>query len=476
MNSPKDRLDRALLTFRRDQAFVYLQRLAGTPLAEQRGQRARAFLTSEAGFELVDATLASGELPPHEASAVCAHLARAHAELAYARARALSPMEQQVDVEGDTRPLSALLGEWLDEPHPLRRSRLERSADRLLGAHAEQLIDRRQRADHAVSRALARLPNQRHPDAGPERGTVELAEQWLTLTQELAGEVFAHARRAARVEGEAGLDTLWATLGTPMRGLFRGEGRYRRLADELAPLGLRRQLAQAARLAQPHPGPFPAPHVLVAAAPREIRVCPSQVEVGLASELLAADALGRAMAHAHASPALPVALRHASAGSLARTAGALTTLRFLEPQFLRKRRGLSGREAEEVARLAAGFMLVDSRLAAAALLARGLNDADPQPRAQALCERALRGPVPPGCASFLLIRLSPGPSFRGKSWAPALAHAMRERFDADWYENPRAGEPLRGAFARAGDFSVEGFAEELSARIERGPEKLSELF
>ena len=36
--------------------------------------------------------------------------------------------------------------------------------------------------------------------------------------------------------------------------------------------------------------------------------------------------------------------------------------------------------------------------------------------------------------------------------------------------------PLRGAFARAGELSVEAFATELGAQIGRGPGKLSELF
>lgn len=478
MASPKDKLDLELTTFRRDQAFAYLQRLSGVAPAELRSQRSRALLTHEAGLELIASAVASGELPPGEYAAVCAHVARAHAEAAYAKARAgtLALTTQQVDVEGDTRSVAALLGEWLEETRAPRRGLLEGALDGLLGEYAEQLVAARDRADAAAGQALARLSAQRHPDAGPEKGGTELAEQWLTITKDVASEAFSRARSAARSQGESGLDTLWAALGTPMRGLFRPEGRYRRLADELSPLGLRRQLVLGARLAPPHPGPFPAPHVLVAVAPRDIRVSPSRVDAGLATELLAADALGRATAHVHASPALPFALRHASAGSLARAAGSLCMLRFTETSFLRKRRGLSSREAGEVARLSAAFVLTESRLAAATLLVRNLRGPDLQGRSQALCERALLGPVPPGCSLFLLTRLSAGSAFRGKVWAPSLVYALRERFDADWYENPRAGEPLRGAFARAGDFSVEGLAEELGARIERGPERLSELF
>jgi len=478
MTSPKDKLEHELTSFRRDQAYAYLQRLSGVKPAEIRGQRSRALLTHEAGLELIARAVASGELPPHEYAAVCAHVARAFAEVAYAGARTstLALTSQQVDVEGDTRSLGGLLGEWLGEGRAARRERLSSAADGLLGQYAEQLVAARARADRAAGEALSRLAAPRHPDAGPEKGVTGLAEQWLELSKDVASEAYARARAETQAQGEGGLDTLWATLGTPMRGLFRDEGRYRRLADELAPLGLRQQLAQSARLAPPHPGPFPAPHVLVAAAPRDVRLSPSSIDVGLASELLGADALGRAMAHVHASPALPFALRHASAATISRAAGAICTLRFTETSFLRKRRGLSIREAGAVARIAGAFVLLESRLGAAALLARSLSGNHLQARAQVLCERALLGPVPPGCSLFLLTRLSASSAFRGKVWAPSLVYALRERFDVDWYENPRAAEPLRGAFARAGDFSVEGLVEELGARIERGAEKLSELF
>jgi hypothetical protein len=205
-------------------------------------------------------------------------------------------------------------------------------------------------------------------------------------------------------------------------------------------------------------------------------VVPARAELGLASELSAADALGRAAAHVHASPALPFALRHASAGTVARALGSLSTLRFSEPAFWQKRRELNTREAGELARASAAFVLLETRLLAASVLARGLTGVEASEPAQALAERALLGPVPPGAALFLLTRLSASSAFRGKVWGGGLVYALRERFNEDWYANPHAGEPLRGAAARAGDFSVEALAAELGARCEDGPRKLSELF
>jgi hypothetical protein len=265
-------------------------------------------------------------------------------------------------------------------------------------------------------------------------------------------------------------------LGGRYGGLFPRPGRYRRLAAELEQLGLRRELARAARLAPEHDDLFASTQVAPLAVPSDVRVIPARRELGLASELSAADALGRAAAHVHASPALPFALRHASAGTVARVLGALAQHRFTEPVFLRKRRELNTREAGELARASAAFIVLETRLLAAAVLARGLSAADSAERAQVLAERALLGPVPAGVALFLLTRLSASSAFRGKVWGPGLAYALRERFDEDWWANPHAGEPLRGAAARAGDFSVEALGAELGARWEDGPRKLSELF
>jgi hypothetical protein len=178
----------------------------------------------------------------------------------------------------------------------------------------------------------------------------------------------------------------------------------------------------------------------------------------------------------HASAALPFALRQPTVASVARAVGALAVLRLAEPGFLRRQRGLVRKDAEQAARAAATFALFDARFAAAAVLARPLRAGEGTALAAALAVRALTQPLPEALAAALVLRLSPGGPFRAQAHAPGLVWALRERFDEDWYANPRAAEPLRGAMARAGDFSVEAFAEELGAKSEQGLRKLSELF
>jgi hypothetical protein len=475
MQAPSARLELSLAAFRREQALAYVRALADPDAPQGR----RALANSDELLSLLDEARRADGLSPGTHAAALAHLMRAQAERAYADARRQSAVlaGRELRLESSLRPLGGVYSEFMGERSSAQRARAAHLLAGPLAEHAQHLLTARARADHVAAQLLAQAGAQRHPDAGPKEGVSRLAEAWLQDSKDLAQEAFQHARRLAEVEGESGLDTLWALLGTRYQGLFPRPGRYRRLAAELDPLGLRRQLARAARLGSEHADLFGATQVAPVAVPHDVRVLPPRAELGLASELSAADALGRAAGHVHASPALPLALRHASAATVARALGALTMLRFTEPLFLRKQRELNAREAGELARASAGFSLLETRLLAAAVLARGLVAADDAAeRAQTLAERALLGPLPPGIALFLVTRLSPSAAFRGKVWAAGLVYALRERFDEDWYANPHAGEALRGAAARAGDFSVEAMAEELGARREDGLRKLSELF
>jgi hypothetical protein len=475
MSSAGSDLRRALETYRKQQGLGYLQRLAGH--APDRPAQ-RPWLCSEAAMAVREQALTQGELSPVEDAAVCAHMARAALESRYAGARrALSTLPgRSVSFEGESRRIGDLLRQWSRASAPAQRDVLARSIDAELAAVARLLQAGRAEADGEVGVLLARLLPKRHPDAGPEGGSAPLAERWLTLTQDVTTEALAFARKELGVEGRGGLDNLWSVLGSALTGLFPREGRLRRLAGDWEPLGLRGLLRSHARAALEHPGPFAAAHVVVVAAPRDVRVSPSAFEYGLASELSMAESVGRALGHAHASAALPPALRHASAASLSRAVGQLGLLRFAEPRFLQRNRGLVTREGHTVARLAAAYALVDSRLSAAAVLARTIRDPSELERIGELSSRALQGSLPPGWGALLATRLSPGAPFRAKALAPAIMWALRERYDEDWYLNPRSAEPIAGALARAGEFAVEGWAEELGAAFERGPERLAELF
>jgi hypothetical protein len=471
-------IERAVLAFRREHGSAYLKQLSGVPSDPRIAHRARAFLCSERGRELLSNSRDSGELDEAGYAAVCAHVVRALVEQHFEKARSeTSALEtHEVSVEGDTRALGTLLGEWTGQRNAAQRDRLLRSMAPALASFATELVGWRARVDSLAGALLADLSPPRHPDAGPEGGSSALARDWLERTEDVAQEALMVARRTLRLEAQTGFDALWLSLGQDFAGLFSRDGRMRRLASDWEPLGLRRLLSARARAAPAHPGPFAAAHLVVLAAPLDVRVSPSAREYGLASELASAEAIGRAVGHVHASEALSPGLRHASVATVSRALGSLAVQRFLEPRFLRKVRGLSERESAGVARVAAAYYLLDSRLAAASVLTRGLHGASVLDEIAVVVERALLGTVQPGPAAALALRLSPGGPLRAKVHGPALSWALRERFDDDWYLNPRSAEPLRGALARAGELSIESFAEELGTSPQRAVEKVSELF
>lgn len=477
MTSPTSELERLIAGFRHEQGVGYLRQLGGEPRDERVAYRARTLLTSERGLELLEATRAAGELEPSHDAAVCAHLARARLEQCYAPARSASSglLAREVSVEGDTRAVGALANEWLGAESPTKRERAMQAMGPELERHAAALLRFRSQADASVAALFAEIGATRHPDAGPEGGADEAARAWLADSAELSREALAFSQRALAAEGHAGLDHLWVALGLPFQGLFPRESRFRRLAAEWEPLGLRRLLSTHGRAAADHSGPFLAPHVVALSPPRDVRVSAAAREYGLASELAAAEAIGRAVGLVHGSEALPFPVRFASVGTVARAVGSLAVLRLTSPRYLRKVRELSSRESDLIARIACTYYLLESRLSAAAVLARRLTPSSSLDEAAALAERALLGPVPRGSA-LLVLRVSPGGPFRAKALAPALSAALREQYDEDWYANPRASEPLRGALLRAGTFSVEGFATELGADATQGIRLLSELF
>jgi hypothetical protein len=470
-----DRLRRALEAFRRELALDYQRALLGEP--DER-PRALTFLVSDQALELLIEAEQGGELSPSEYAGMCAHFARARLEQGYAPARKAHAHfgSRVVSVGSDKLSAEAALSEWSRSPLAARRDALVRGLDGELFALAEQSFTARQRADARVHALTSTLTLPRHPDAGPEGGSAALATSFLAQSADLMREALDVAARQEALESDAGAHALWAVLAHRFTGMFGAEGRARRCALDWEPLGLRELLSSYARASYTHAGPGVMPHVLARALPRDVRLCPSGVDGGLGGELAFADGVGRAVGYTHASPALPFALRHPSVATLPRALGTIGLLRFVEPLFLRRVRNLSRRESEQVARAAAAFALLDARFAAAAVLARGLKGPEALSQAADLADKALTRPLPRGLGAWLALRLSPGGPFRAKAHALGIAATLRERFDEDWFLNPRTAEPLRGALSRAGDFSVEGFAAELSATPEGGLQKLAELF
>ncbi|MBX3247068.1 MAG: hypothetical protein KF901_07800, partial [Myxococcales bacterium] len=93
-----------------------------------------------------------------------------------------------------------------------------------------------------------------------------------------------------------------------------------------------------------------------------------------------------------------------------------------------------------------------------------------------LASRAFGVPVPRRLARlWLWAPSSSGARFRAHLGALRVWVGLRERFDADWYRNPRAAEALRAAAEPGGRASVEGWADELGAGTDEALARAAEL-
>ncbi len=398
---------------------------------------------------------AAGAMLPGEAPAAAAHLARAAAE------RRLEPAREKLDewragslaVGRDRLPLRDALAE-LRLGQSARGPALLRGIEASLAAPLPAVLEAHRAAARAATRLWAELGQPPHADAGPEAAERRAtAQAWLTDTDGVVADLV----------DAADLPGLLRRLRWPAgdRG-FRSAQRFRKAGARWAPLGLERELARAVQVEPPHREGHPGARVWVVAPGRDVRIVPSDLELGWQSELAAARAVGRALARALVGP-LPAPLQYASVGSTARALGDLGAQVFAEPRPLREE-GLGRRDAEEVRRRVGLWLLLETRWCCASILAPPVVAGPEEQRALAAeaARRALGVPVPPWVATLGLLP-SAAPRLRALLGALRLWGALRERWDEDWYRNPRASEALREACERGGAYSVEAWCADLGA-------------
>lgn len=166
---------------------------------------------------------------------------------------------------------------------------------------------------------------------------------------------------------------------------------------------------------------------------------------GLADWIDLPDAAGRAAVAATSrpstrDPALPAAV------------GALGAWLLLEPRYLEAATGLDRKRSRDVVRRLALRLLFQLRARAAALrvaveVERGTGgQAWHEAHREALSGAAL-GDWPEGLAARDADAEAHRTALRGAAWAAAIRHDLRERFDEDYWRNPRTGEALAGRIA-----------------------------
>ncbi len=286
----------------------------------------------------------------------------------------------------------------------------------------------------------------------PDTGWLGDAHAFLERTDAAAHDAVRHALRAFRPGARIDWHLLLRGLRAPeLDSRPAADARWRRVAGWLRGLGFGRELDARLRAQVDRGGALPLASVIAPAPPRDVRVAQIALDYGVASDVLATDGVAGALGLALAAPALPPELRWPIAGSTAGALGALGLQLHGERQHLTRVHGLGAAEAERVGRLAGTLALLYARAwVALALAPPGLAEQAPA-QAELLAEllgRALCCQLPPGIASLL-----GADRVRARARAEellaglALHPALRERFDLDWFRNPRSAELLRGMCA-----------------------------
>lgn len=313
-------------------------------------------------------------------------------------------------------------------------------------------------------------------DAALVKACIEDAQRFLHDTEDATREHVRHLTRSiTRGESPAWHDVLFALRDRNFDGLVRKATRMRRLAEPLRGLGFDRELASHVRVESVANATLPYARLARVDTPTDIRIGIPQQDWGVLSELSAFGALARALAYALSSRALPIERRRSVHGSVPRVWSTLFGQCLADRAFLTRTFGWSAREVETVARRNAVTLLLNARRSATlvCLDAHGLSDHD---RNHENATSAWASEVPFALFSGAV----PGSERVREQWwgqcvGLAAAAAFRERFDVDWYRNPRVAEPLRGAAARAGELSATTWLDELGGASDASSARILEL-
>ena len=424
------------------------------------------------------------------------------AELARERARRtgrawLSTFLQQRLAVGSTQRVPArVLAPWIEPVQSSHSARGPSEALRALGRalepHVVRLIELREQALHEeqtwrdkVAKLLPQ-PNPPEPTGEPAPAvetTAELAARWLERTddawRELARWLIRHSELPS-TENELAR-VLVGLRAFALDGLASPDRRFYRLALGARKLGFERDMTSRMRGENAPALLVPAPVCLALSTPSDVRVMQPDLEYGVLSDVSVAQGLGEGLALALVSPAVPTLLRRplGDGASVSAALGGLFAQLRADSAYLRRVDGFEREAAERAARCGALWTLMRTRLTAALTLAGAAPARSTSERVERLStagEQALGRSVPAGLMALsLLAEDSVERQFLALHWGFGLHGLLRERFDQDFYLNPRLSEVVRGAAARGAAIDAPALAAELGARGTPALDRLFEL-
>jgi hypothetical protein len=408
----------------------------------------------------------------------------------------------RLPVGSEARTPTELLASLADPRHSTHSpNALLRALDSAFAPHTEYLVDLYQRAEHAASsqripvtrstdsatpasppeRKIAQDPNA--PAAATERPSlspVERANQWLSRTDDAARELAAWLSKRTSERGETGLGTLFTGLrASQLDGLATPQRRLFRLAEGARRLGFERDMSARMRAETSETWLIPAASCLALAVPSDVRVVQSFSEFGVLSDLAAAQGIGEALALCLVSPTLSPLLSRPVGSTVSAGFGGLFLQLRADPGYLRRVEGIDKSHAAPLGRHAALWVLLRARLAAALYCAEQLPARSAAERVShwaSAGERALGYELPPGLAALAFVSATaPQRDFEALADGCELHAALRERYDVDFYVNPRVSEVLRGAAQRGNTLSPADLGAELRTDTGAGIARMLEL-
>lgn len=456
--------------------------------------RTAAWLSSDRAGEALEEAAGSGEIDPVQRAWMERQLALVRSMPALLRADAWL-RDALAGLRLPSDEAFAWPGQWarlLRVDDERARASASRELEHALRPIAQAYVVGRARADAPLAQLETGRPAPPAPAAAPLGQLIVLAldvavtqpgapqlpvEDWLPSAAEFLARTDAAAEDAVRYCLRAFKLSKPIPWHLVLRGLRAPEldsssaakQRGARVSAWLHMLGFASEL-QGRMRGEPDPAAgLPYPLCLPLAIPRDVRVAQSTLDFGVASDVLAAHGVGRALGLATCQGALPPELRWPVGASTAGVVGALGLQLWGDRLHLQRVQGLSAAAAERVGRLAGTLALLVMRLFCALAEAPRVDPDRAQESLEALAEpvgRALCCEVPPSIAGLIGSAQLTHRAQALESLAALAAHAaLRERFDADWFRNPRAGELLRAACERGNLLGPEAFCTELGTAL-----------
>jgi len=367
------------------------------------------------------------------------------------------PLRPSVRIAGDAGLHGARPPLEVERELPFARVRAERAEleRALAGAPAGPLGAAFEAAQAALAEARIDAVGLHTRGWNEKEGAAEAAGKLLGGTDAVAGDLGTWllerhtGARPGSIERHDVLHFLWSPRFASAFPRGEHQRTVRRWAD-----ALRLDLGGVRIDDEERPGKPPGARAVALDPPSDVRVAffPAEGPRALASLL---GALGEALLRAGPPEDAPAEDLWFGDGAVPAASAALLGGLARDPGWLRRvAKADLGRDDERALACAA---VLDARIAAAATLASleahrlGGLSSRAEAAARELFLRATGADLPAGLALASVDPwLAPWAELRGLALAARMRASLRERFDEDWWRNPRALDPLQGLWSRGG--------------------------